>query len=120
MARSEQAAACATCGEWAARPVACSACGRPLRVIKDRSIAVVLAVFFSFVSWSYTYARNWLKFWIGASLSIVAFLGSFRSGAWGVLIGAVWLWAVIDNAVKPTEYYLAFPERIEPTRRAVF
>jgi hypothetical protein len=88
----------------------CSSCGVALRVVKDRSIAILLAVFFSFISWTYTFARNWPKFWIGLVLTLLSgTLASAQGGAWLIPGFAVWLWAIVDNAGKPTEYYLQFP-----------
>jgi len=85
-----------------------------LRPVKDRSIAILLAVLFSFMTWSYTYARNWPKFWIGLILTAVSSLLTLQTGAWFALIVAVWIWAVADSASKPTDYYLEFPERWDP------
>ena len=103
---------CRECGHPHARAaVTCSSCGMPLRVVKDRSLAILLAVLFSFLTWSYTYARNWSKFWIGLLLTALGSLLSLSAGGWIALCFAVWIWAVVDAASKPTDYYLRFPER---------
>ena len=103
---------CRDCGHsHSTRAATCPSCGAPLRTVKDRSLAIFLAVFFSFISWSYTYARNWPKFWIGLTLTALSYLLTLKAEGWIALSIAVWLWAVIDNASKPTDYYLRFPER---------
>lgn len=39
--------------------------------MKNKNIAVVLAIFFSFWSWLYTYRKNLVKFWITLGLNII-------------------------------------------------
>jgi uncharacterized membrane protein YqaE (UPF0057 family) len=69
-------------------------------VTKDKSVAVILAVFFGAFAWLYTYKLDAWKFWLNITLCLVTF------GVWG--LGA-WLWAVIDVASKPSSYYTHFP-----------
>ena len=86
-------------------------------MVKDRSVAILLAVLTSFISWSYTFTRNWPKFWIGLVLSAVGWSLSLHDAAWAILGVAVWIWAIVDNTRKPTEYYLRYPapwERYRP------
>lgn len=101
-------------------PKYCSSCGNPLVVTaaicprcgtrqpsKSRAIAVVLAVFFSFWSFLYTYRRARWKFWLGLGLDGFTFALSLgtRVGAisavWLATSFAVWLWSVIDRSVTP-------------------
>ena len=88
---------------------------------KDKTVAVVLAVFLSGWTWLYTYRFNAAKFWIyiGASfflflIGIIVFAASFdyyASDSLGVIVlvyvvsFGFWVWAVIDSATKPREYY---------------
>ena len=101
---------------------------------KNKVTALVLAVLFGFWSWAYTYGRNAKYFWIGFGISF--FLGIFfipsiiavitvdpgnegvptqllivfyfvLLGLWGL---GSWLWAVIDNAVKPSSFYKNYPK----------
>lgn len=67
---------------------------------KDKTTAVLLAVFLGFWTWIYTYQKDAWKFWLNLVLSIITF------GMWALV---AWVWAVIDVAVKPTEYYQNFP-----------
>jgi uncharacterized membrane protein len=75
---------------------------------KDKTVAVLLAVFLAPWNWCYTYKRDATKFWIGISMMVlgvillVIFVGVF-------LIFGVWLWAVIDAASKPDVFYRQFP-----------
>lgn len=63
---------------------------------RSKTAAVVLAVIFGFLAWIYTYDKDAVKFWINLILVFVSV------GIW--TIGA-WLWAIIDAASKPEEYY---------------
>lgn len=100
---------------------------------KNKSIAIILSVFFSFWSWLYTYKKNYIKFWISfgitliiitiipiviiidISLSSVIFAEIFAK--YGVLIwlfwliynGGIWLWALLDNAARPASFYENYP-----------
>lgn len=66
---------------------------------RTKNIAVLLAVFFGFWSWLYTYERDRTKFWVNLCLSVVTF------GYWSI-VG--WIWAIIDRASKPDEFYLSY------------
>ena len=126
---------CSACGNGLIRTaVVCPRCGSPVAVIpprpyeawkppKSKTTAVVLAVFLSFWSWLYTYQDNKVKFWLSLPLELLRWFSIFAqviydlncyyscSGSIGFsvfqfLFGfPIWLWAVIDNARKPREYY---------------
>jgi len=86
----------------------CPRCGTMRGNPKDKTVAVLLAVFLAPWNWCYTYKRDAAKFWVGLGLYV---LGVFLAV---VLIGffmlfGVWLWAVIDAATKPDAYYRQFP-----------
>jgi len=53
---------------------------------KQKSASIVLAVFFNFFSWIYTYEKDALKFWISFGLTIITF---------GYFLPISWLWALI-------------------------
>jgi len=75
---------------------------------KDKTVAILLAVFLAPWNWCYTYARDAAKFWIGRSMMILgAVLAVVLIGYF--LIMAVWLWAVIDTASKSDNFYRQFP-----------
>lgn len=89
----------------------------------------MLAVLFGFWSWAYTYGRNAKYFWIGfgisfflgiffiPSVSAILFVDPGNAGVpfqllivfYFVLLSlwalGSWLWAVIDNATKPSSFY---------------
>jgi hypothetical protein len=67
---------------------------------KNKATAVVLAVFFGFWTWLYTYKKDAWKFWLNLVLTVVTFT------AWGFV---AWIWAIIDTAVKPDEFYNQLP-----------
>ena len=79
---------------------------------KSKSFAIILAIFFSYFSWIYTYRRNGLKFWIafwGCSAVIGIFVHFY--GELFIYFGvfAVWIWSLIDNLVKPNSFYDNYP-----------
>ncbi len=71
-------------------------------------MAVLLAVFFSFFTWLYTYAEDAVRFWIGlgvnlagAALYVALALTSSKPGwivVWLLPSLAVWLWAIVTQA----------------------
>ena len=63
---------------------------------RSKTVAVVLAIFSGSFSWIYTWEKNYKKFWIGLAAMV------FTIG-YGSII--VWIWAIIDNASKPNEFY---------------
>lgn len=70
---------------------------------KDKTVAILLAIFLGFWTWLYSYQRDAWKFWVGLVLNIVGlFLFALPN------IG-VWIWAIIDVAVKPQQFYDQFP-----------
>jgi hypothetical protein len=67
---------------------------------KSKTTAVVLVVLFGLLGWIYTYQRDSWKFWLNLALAIVTL------GIWGLV---AWVWAIIDVAVRPSEWYEQFP-----------
>lgn len=124
---------CVGCGRGLiASAVMCPGCGTPVSGSaaqarrKDKTVSVILAVFLSGWTWLYTYSKDSAKFWIylGVGLAIslilaVSFIVSLDSyEPESVLTGplvlaylngfAFWLWAVIDAARKPREWYESY------------
>jgi hypothetical protein len=110
---------CPSCGEPVkAQAVICVHCGVALRPAgylpatpfatlppvpfspKQKSTAVLLAVFLGPWTWCYTYQRHAWKFWLNLALSVVTL------GAWALV---AWLWAVIDTSVQSQDFYRRFP-----------
>jgi hypothetical protein len=102
---------CSSCGRAIKRQaVICVHCGVPVQGgaltlgaarPKSKTAAVLLAVFLTFWTWCYTYKRDAGKFWLNLVLSVVTL------GIWAITVA--WVWAIIDAAIKPTEYYEQFP-----------
>jgi len=82
---------------------------------KSKATALVLAVFFGYWSWVYTYGRNGFKFWVafvGAPAVIVTIAHFLKSyGTLFIFLGlaAIWIWAIADNAVRPDSFYDNYP-----------
>ena len=83
---------------------------------KSKTAAVVLAVFFSFWSWLYTYGKNAMKFWIIIAVyavipvvfySILSTLSAMSAYYYimGLLSFGIWLWCLLDNSLKPNDFY---------------
>jgi hypothetical protein len=105
---------------------------------KSKTAAVLLAVFLGGWSWLYTYKYNKAKFWITFSIIfvLVAFLVfwafymslRYQQGSWyatesdlrtggltaellRALIFGFWIWAIIDNSVKSSQWYTSYRAR---------
>ena len=137
---------CPECGKPIKRnAVICEHCGVQIKELvsqskevpavthKSKTTAVVLAVFFSYWSWLYTYRRSRIKFWIVLSIAMIWYFVYFviiidtmsfltehsinyyltNWGNWSFLASfyfiGVWLWAIVDNAIKPNSFYKNYP-----------
>lgn len=93
---------CRSCGKVVKKEaVLCVHCGVRLKDDtphdpKDKTTAILLAVFLGFWTWLYTYRNDSWKFWLNLILTIITFF------LWGIVS---WIWAIIDTAIKPDEYY---------------
>ena len=97
---------CKNCGKKGLSPNAksCPSCGEVFKTIiqKSKATSVLLAVFFSYWTWVYTYKADAWKFWTGLVLSILGIFLLFIPNL------AVWVWSVIDASVKNKEWYDEF------------
>lgn len=149
---------CVRCGNVVTlAALACPYCGQPTHLIasaKNKTAAILLAVFLGPWTWLYTYKRDSTKFWVGLLvpvlwlvlliLAVTAFATSvatctpsvnatgqivYSSGcAYGagvttggfgllsfvyiiafILYPALWIWSVVDSAVKPDSFYAQYP-----------
>ncbi len=109
----------------------------PPEAAKIKIVAVLLAIFFSFWSWLYTYGKNKNKFWIAcvalSVMYIVIIFYTFYIIAGSIsysgfndlffgesLVGlnifvnilgfGIWVWSIVDNAVKPNNFYEKYPQ----------
>jgi hypothetical protein len=67
---------------------------------KEKTPAILLAVFLGFWTWVYTWRRDQWKFWTNLGLTVLTL------GFWGVV---AWIWAIVDVCVKPDDWYRNFP-----------
>lgn len=86
----------------------CPRCGTATGSPRTKTTAVLLAVFLGHWTWLYTYDRNKTKFWWGLGAAILGAILTMVLVGFLVLFG-VWLWAVIDTATTPDEFYTRFP-----------
>ena len=88
--------------------------GRPATGNKNKTAAILFAVFFGFFTWLYTYREDYGKFWIGLSVLIIGFILSIvAAGAVGVIVWffaamGTWIWAIADTASKNDEWYAKY------------
>ena len=107
---------------------------------KDRTAAIIIAVFAGPVTWAYTYKKDKLKFWICMALYVLLIVAVIivlqelyaevdvgRDGAnlesaetktnWLLLampIGwAVWIWSIVDAIRRPDAWYQQYPNNTE-------
>jgi hypothetical protein len=76
---------------------------------KDKTVAVLLAVFLGFWTWIYTYKKDTWKFWLSLGLHLTLF-----NPLWTWILAflpniALHIWAIIDTAVKPQQFYDYYP-----------
>jgi hypothetical protein len=106
---------CMGCGRGlVASAIVCPSCGTSsvtvgnVPGVKDKTVAILLAVFLGHWTWLYTYQKDQQKFWITTGLWIlglvllIVFVGFF------LLLG-IYIWAIVDVAQKPQSYYSNFP-----------
>ena len=104
---------------------------------KSKAVAVVLAIFFGFWSWLYTFKKDQLKFWIflGILITMVIWyisyacssiadtltdpyfnMSSYESNIntyanWILAVNVIgWFWALIDSVRRPSNFYLNYPK----------
>ena len=91
-----QATICVNCGVATGFGLPQSGTANP----KSKTTAVVLAALFGLFGWIYTHQKDAWKFWLNLVLALVTL------GIWALV---AWVWAIIDMAVRPTEWYENFP-----------
>jgi hypothetical protein len=89
------------------------------KLSKTKVSAVILTILFGLFGWLYTYKKNKVKFWV--ALAIVIFLLIIYLATAELVIGALilpffyvvsfglWLWALLDNALKPNSFFENYP-----------
>jgi hypothetical protein len=104
--------------------------------VKNKVVAVILAFFFGYWSWLYTYKKNMVKFWsalgvigllfiinisyscsfIQDAVSGTTYPDDYFSGGFltfviliNIVNFGVWVWALVDNATKPESFYMDYP-----------
>ncbi|MBA7469327.1 hypothetical protein ES707_04594 [subsurface metagenome] len=118
---------CPECGKIIKKnTVICPHCGIQVKElkttstfsVKSKAVAVVLAIFFSFFSWLYTYGRNEIKFWVFSIItSILCFLrfgtdlseGSIIYSIFPVVTFLIWVYSIIDNSTKSYKFFSDYP-----------
>jgi hypothetical protein len=89
--------------------VACPSCGGPIRALKDRQLAIVLAWLAGFWTWAYTYERDAAKFWCGLGATVICGLLAIAAWPFAFVPVIVWLCAIIGAHRRTLDFYLWFP-----------
>jgi hypothetical protein len=76
---------------------------------KDKTAAILLAVFLGGWTWLYTYKKDAWKFWVALALNLTVF-----NPLWTWILAflpniAIYVWAIIDVSVKPSQFYDYYP-----------
>ena len=120
--RRADEAFCHSCGNVISREAAiCMACGVATRRVayssgaggveaKSKTASVLLAIFFSYFTWIYTYREDAAKFWAGFGINIVMFVLTVFTLGLGIFIWipvglAFWVWSMVDVTSKSDAWY---------------
>ncbi len=102
---------CRGCGTpLVASASVCPSCGTAIKTTgaKDKTVAILLAVVFGSWTWLYTYQVDKTKFWIGTTLWFIGLFTTLLLFGVPILLG-IWIWAIIDTAMKPHSFYANYP-----------
>lgn len=108
---------CVGCGKGLISSSAvCPSCGTPSSGSvysapsgpKDKTVAILLAVFLGHWTWLYTYDKDSQKFWIGTGLMVLGLLTLIIGIGFLVLLG-LFIWAIVDVATRTNNYYTNYP-----------
>jgi len=101
---------------------------------KNKTAAILLAVFLGFWTWLYTYQKDGWKFWVSLALTLAGMavliyttvniitarnspaVASDPLTAWMaawvvayIITGSLWLWGILDTALKKRNWYENYP-----------
>jgi len=102
---------------------------------KSKTVSILLAAFLGYWTWLYTYKKDHWKFWLSLGVSIVCSIGLGIIFIWFIASGlnsvkvsnaltvslivgyilviivsfGLWVWSVIDTAIKKDEWYTGYP-----------
>jgi hypothetical protein len=84
------------------------------RLPKNKTTAVLLAIFLGFITWMYTYEKDAWKFWTAFAITVGdGLLSLVTFGLWlfvAIPVGlGIWIWGIIDAAARSQQYYDAYP-----------
>ena len=80
---------------------------------KSKTASVLLAVFLGFFTWLYTYRADGWKFWVGSAVFVITIISAVAEESLPLWVTSlifvagpcVGIWAIVDAAVKPGEWY---------------
>ena len=94
---------------------------------RSKAVAILLAVFFGFFTWIYTWKNDAWKFWVSLGVTIGFLLLIMFFGVLGfvfneafIIIAVIlyilsilvsiglWIWAIVDQSAKSESYYTRY------------
>ena len=86
----------------------CPKCGvrQHSKNTKNKTTAVLLAVFLAPFNWAYTYKKDAGKFWIGLIFDLLVLITFNVLLIWVSIF--IWIWAIIDSSTKDSDWYKNF------------
>ena len=94
---------------------------------RSQVVAILLAIFLTYIAWLYTYDKDKAKFWlafgvsaVGGVLSILSELAAEASAGttlvgldllFGLALFGIYIWVIIDVAIRGSEWYRDYPYR---------
>jgi len=84
------------------------------RLPKNKTTAVLLAIFLGFLTWMYTYEKDAWKFWTAFAITLGdVFLSAITFGVWlfvAIPLGlGIWVWGIVDTAARSQQFYDLYP-----------
>ncbi len=111
---------CFSCGSVIKKStLICPKCGVSIsgnNGLKEKSTAILIGLFLSFLTWLYLYEKNAIKFWVGLSVSVIFLIITkilyYKLTPYWFLalipVVIIWIYAIIDVAIKDEDYYKTF------------
>jgi hypothetical protein len=78
---------------------------------KNKTSAIILAIFVGFFAWLYTYKKSAWKFWLALGITIVFTIIYYTIFPIPLIIVGIgiFLWVIIDTAIKPNSFFTNYP-----------
>ena len=96
------ASVCPSCG------TACSGSPSGVPGSKDKTVALLLAIFLGHWTWLYTYETDQQKFWIATGVWVLGLILTVVGIGFLILLG-IYIWSIVDVAQKSNAWFADYP-----------